>query len=71
MSKKPRIQIYPVPGVTLYPWRPIPQEVTEKEWGELQQARPCPFTDQPPGSPEPQAPEPVIEAEAPDTGGPA
>jgi len=54
-----RIHIYPVPGVSLYPWRAVPQEVTAAEWAALQKYSPPPFTDKRPGSvPEPEPTDP-------------
>ncbi len=45
-----RIRIYPVDGVSLYPWKPIEQEVSAVDWRLLSAYKPPPFTDQPPGS---------------------
>ena len=43
-----RIRIYPVDGVSFYPWKPIEQEVNAADWRLLSEVRPPPFTDQPP-----------------------
>jgi len=49
MTTKPRrVRIYPVPGVSLYPWRAIEQEVSEAEWELLKHSHPQAFTDKPP-----------------------
>ena len=52
----PPVCIYPVPGVTFYPWPPIPQDVSASDWAELQEVRPPPFTDRPPPGQEPERP---------------
>ena len=46
-----KVRIHPVPGVTLYPWKPIAQDVTPEQWAELQKYRPQPFTAELPPAP--------------------
>jgi len=65
--RKRPVRIYPVPGVSLYPWRAIEQEVSAEDWATLQEARPQPFTDIPPGAQPDQPQEP--DDGSPDTGG--
>ncbi len=69
MPKTKTVRIYPVPGVSLYPWRTKPQDVSESDWAELQKYSPQPFTDQPPGVEPEQPAEPAEQVGSPDSGG--
>ena len=48
MSKPKTIRLYPVPGVSLYPWPAQEFDATEAQWEELRAYIPPPFTTDPP-----------------------
>ena len=64
MSKPRTIHLYPVPGVSAYPWPAQEFDATPDQWAELRGYIPPPFTDRPPGD----APE-TAPTDPPDNGG--
>jgi hypothetical protein len=45
MPSRPRsVRLYPVEGVTLYPYPAVPFFATDGEWEAIQQYSPVPFT---------------------------
>lgn len=61
MTAKPKtVHLYPVEGVSVYPWPAAEFDATEEQAAELLAYIPPPFTTEPPSPPE-------TAAEAPDT----
>jgi hypothetical protein len=48
MTKPKTVRLYPVPGVSVYPWPAEECEVTEEQAAELLAYIPAPFTTEPP-----------------------
>lgn len=53
MSKPRTVRLYPVPGVSAYPWPSEEFDATEAEAAELLAYVPAPFTTEPPKAPSP------------------
>lgn len=51
MSKPKTVRLYPVPGVSLYPWPSEPFDATEAEARFLLAVTPPPFSTDPPDPP--------------------
>jgi hypothetical protein len=57
------VRLYPVEGVSLYPYPAVEWDATVEQWAELRTYSPCPFTDQPPAVPAAPAPDAPAETE--------
>lgn len=62
MSKPKTVRLFPVPGVSVYPWPSVEFDATPEEAEALLAHVPSPFTTEPPKAPSP----PETAAEAPD-----
>ena len=54
---KDTIHLWPVEGVSLWPWPAVEFDATPDQWADLKRYVPPPFTDKPPKAvPAPEAP---------------
>lgn len=56
MTKPKTVRLYPVPGVSVYPWPSVEFDATEEQAAELLAHIPAPFTTDPPKATTPPEP---------------